>query len=212
MKRPLLTRETFLQLKRAETLLPWQRTRSLQFTFASKLPIPTETLAPVINIQMWNFLQNRQQNQPSITSNVTEFFNTGVSKTGVLPLSPLSLKSRSLYPSWPHLWPFSPNQGYRRPDRQWGSAPVIPAITGIRSVVWSNPQMPDHSGEPGIKMSSGAFHLFAHGNPRAPSTPLPFLPPWWAGQSCWNPAPFMWPAEAFRLLRITRKGSDYGQH
>lgn len=51
MKRPLLTRETFLQLKSAETYRRGTVTKSLQVTFASKLPIPTETLTLVINIQ-----------------------------------------------------------------------------------------------------------------------------------------------------------------
>lgn len=51
MKRPLLTRETFLQLKSEETYRRGTVTKSLQVTFASKLPIPTETLALVINIQ-----------------------------------------------------------------------------------------------------------------------------------------------------------------
>lgn len=152
---------------------------------------------------MWNFLQNRQQNQPSITSNVTEFFNIGVSKTGVLPLSPLCLKLQviksqltlRLTPSFL----IKATKGLR-------STEALPLLfqpsQGIRCVVWSNAQKPGHSGKLRIKMYSGTFHLFAHGNPRAPSFPLSFLPPWQAGQSCWNPVPFMWPAEAFRFLSV----------
>lgn len=180
MKRPLLTRETFLQLKRAETyrrqhsalMTEWQDLCKLLL-----LPVPTEPLAPV-NIQDVKLLA-KQAAKSAITSNVTEFFNIGVSKTGVLPLSPLCLKLQviksqltlRLTPSFL----IKATKGLR-------STEALPLLfqpsQGIRCVVWSNAQKPGHSGKLRIKMYSGTFHLFAHGNPRAPSFPLSFLPPW----------------------------------
>lgn len=161
---------------------------------------------------MWNFLQNRQQNQPSITSNVTEFFNIGVSKTGVLPLSPLSLKVQVIKSQLTlQLTPFLLTKATAGLRSRETLPLLIQPSHGIRCVVWSNPQMPGHSGKPRRKMYSGIFHLFAHGSQGAPSFPLPFLPPWWAGQS-WIQFPLCDQLRHSAPWVLTRKGSDYGQH
>lgn len=60
-------------------------------------------------------------------------------------------------------------------------------------------------------MCSGTSHLFAHGSPRAPSFPLPLLPPSRAGQS-WIQFPLCDQLRHSASWVFTGKGSDYGQH
>lgn len=96
MKRPLLTKHlsnSRVQRPSEEnTLLSWQWQDLCKLLLIPNFQFSLQLSHLSLTSKTWNFLQNRQQNQPLITSNVTEFFNIGVSKTGVLPISSLSLK------------------------------------------------------------------------------------------------------------------------